>query len=61
MRYMERFYKICGLIGLYFISPASFLALKFKISEDNMMLFRMTINITYYTTIVALFFLITNL
>jgi len=61
MRYMKQFCKICGLIGLYFISPASFLALKFKIDEDNMMLFRMAVNITYYTAIVALFFLITNL
>ena len=58
---MEQFYKTCRLIGLYLISPASFLALKFKINEDNVMLFRMTVNTTYYTTIVALFFLITNL
>jgi hypothetical protein len=58
---MKQFYKACRLIGLYLISPASFFVPKFKINEDNVMLFRMTVNITYYTTIVALFFLITNL
>ena len=55
------FYKLYKLIILYLISPASFLAIKLNIDEDNIMLFRMTVNITYYTSIVAVFFIIINL
>ena len=55
---MQRFYTIFKLLILYLASPGSCLVSKYKLKEDTIMLFRMTINITYYTTFIAIFFII---
>ena len=58
---MNKLCRMYKLVALYLISPASFLVSKYKIEEANAMLFRMTVNTTYYTAIVAIIFLIINL
>jgi hypothetical protein len=58
---MTRLCKVCNLIAIYLISPAAFLVSKYKIDKANVMLFRMTVNTTYYTAIVAIIFITINL
>lgn len=55
---MIKFYRLFKLVILYLISPGSYLVSKFKLREDTVMLFRMTVNITYYTTIIAIIFIV---
>ena len=58
---MNQLYKFTRLILLYLISPASHLVSKFNIDNENAILFRMTINICYYTGIISIYFIITNI
>lgn len=58
---MNQYYKIAKVVVLYLISPASYLVSKFNIDNENAMLFRMTINICYYTAIIIVYFIITNI
>ncbi len=55
---MQRVYLLFKLILLYLISPGLYYSSKYKLSEDMGMLLRMTINITYYTAIIAIIFII---
>lgn len=55
---MQRFYLLFKLGLSYLISPGLYLASKYKLPEDKVMLFRMTVNITYYTAIIAIIFII---
>ncbi len=55
---MQRVYLLFKLILLYLISPGLYCSSKYKLSEDMGMLLRMTINITYYTAIIAIIFII---
>ena len=55
---MQRVYLLFKLILLYLISPGLYCSSKYKWSEDMGMLLRMTINITYYTAIIAIIFII---
>ena len=58
---MNKFCRMYKLVALYLISPASFLVSKYRIDKANIMLFRMTINTTYYISIAAIIFIIINL
>ena len=58
---MNQLYKFTRLILLYLISPASYLVSKFNIDNENAILFRMTINICYYTAVISIYFIITNI
>jgi hypothetical protein len=58
---MNHLYKFIKLILLYLISPASYLVNKFNIDNENAILFRMTINICYYTAVISIYFIITNI
>ena len=58
---MNHLYKFTSLILLYLISPASYLVSKFNIDNENAILFRMTINICYYTAVISIYFIITNI
>jgi hypothetical protein len=58
---MNQYYEVAKLVALYLISPASYLVSKFNIDNENAMLFRMTINICYYTAIISVYFIITNI
>ena len=44
---------------LYLISPASYFVSKYGIKDEEAMMMRMTINISYYTAVVTIYFLIT--
>ena len=55
---MQRFYLLFKRGLFYLISPSLYLASKYKLPEDTVMLFRMTVNITYYTAIIAIIFII---
>lgn len=58
---MNQLYKITTLTLLYLISPASYFVSRFNIDNENAMLFRMTINICYYTALISIYFIITNI
>ena len=58
---MNQYYEAAKLVALYLICPASYLVSKFNIDNENAMLFRMTINICYYTAIISVYFIITNI
>ena len=49
---------ILQFVVLLLIAPGNLIAKWCKVSDQELMLFRMTINITYYTALVALFFII---
>ena len=54
---MNGFYEITKVIILYLFSPASYFISRYKIDKNNVMLFRMSINICYYTAIISLYFI----
>ena len=58
---MNQLHKITTLTLLYLISPASYFVSRFNIDNENAMLFRMTINICYYTALISIYFIITNI
>ena len=41
------------------INPASYFVSKYGIKDEEAMMLRMTINISYYTAVVTIYFLIT--
>ncbi len=54
---IDKFYMFIRIL-IYIISPGSYLVSKYNLKEETIMLFRMTINITYYTAIIAILFII---
>jgi hypothetical protein len=55
---MQQVYILFKLILLYLISPGLYLSSRYKLPADMGMLLRMTVNITYYTAIIAIIFII---
>lgn len=43
---------------LYIVSPGSFFTDRYMTPDENSMLLRMTVNICYYTAIIAAYFII---
>ena len=58
--YMTHYCKTLKLIIFYLVSPASYITSKVKLDDEHLILFRMTVNICYYTAIISIYFIITK-